>query len=69
MSGVKDAMSDLLDIDKEFISSDLITENMDDIKKAAEGDAEAIDRLRQAALQDIVLNMKLEDGALQGEEL
>jgi hypothetical protein len=69
MSGVKDAMSDLLDIDKEFISSDLVTKNMDDIKKAAEGDAEAIDRLRQAALQDIVLNMKLEDGALQGEEL
>ena len=62
-------MSDLLDIDKEFISSDLITENMDDIAKAAEGDADAIDRLRQAALQDIVLNMELEDGALQGEEL
>lgn len=64
ISQARDAMSDLLDIDEEFISADFITENLEDIGRAAEGNAEAINRLRQAALKDIVLNMELNDDAL-----
>lgn len=41
---------------------------MEDIAKAAKGDAEAIDRLRDSMLEDIVLHMEV-DGDLQGEEL
>ena len=46
MEQMKDAMSDVLGTSEEFISNDFITENLEDIEKAAKGDAEAIDRLR-----------------------
>lgn len=69
LEGTKEAMSDLLDISEEYISEDLILNNMNDIAKAAEGDANAIDRLRAAALEDIVLNMKLDDSAISNQEL
>ena len=69
LEGTKEAMSDLLDISEEYISEDLILNNMNDIAKAAEGDADAIDRLRAAALEDIVLNMKLDDSAISNQEL
>lgn len=68
MQNIKDAMSDILDIDSDFLSSDFITDNMDDIALAANGSAEAIDRLRQSALKDIVLNLTL-SGDLTNEEL
>lgn len=68
LDGMKNAMSDILDISEDFLSDDFIVNNMDDIKLAAEGDAEAIDRLRQAALEDIVLNLEL-NGDLSNEEL
>ena len=59
MTNMKDAMSDVLNISEDFLSDDFITENMEDIEKAANGDAEAIDRLRAAALEDIVMNFEL----------
>lgn len=46
LDGMKNAMSDILDISEDFLSDDFLLENMDDIKLAAEGDADAIDRLR-----------------------
>lgn len=67
--GSKKAMADLLDVTDEFISDDLITNNMEDIAKAAEGDADAIDRLRDAMLEDIVLHMDLDDDSLEGQAL
>ena len=57
MSKTKDAISDLLDIDKEFISNDFITDHMEDIAKAAKGDEDAIDRLRDASLESIMVNV------------
>lgn len=69
MMGSKSAMADLLDVTDEFISNDLITNNMEDIAKAAEGDADAIDRLRVAMLEDVVLHMDLDDDALEGQTL
>lgn len=68
LDGMKNAMSDILDISEDFLSDDFLLENMDDIKLAAEGDADAIDRLRQAALEDIVLNLEL-NSDLTNEEL
>lgn len=67
----KEAMSKLLDIDEEFLSNDFITENLDDIEKAADGNADAIDRLREAALDDVIVNItaqnNLDDSYLADE--
>ena len=45
MDGMKDAMSDVLGVSEEFISDGFITSHLEDIEKAATGDAEAIARL------------------------
>ena len=54
MTDMKDAMSDVLGTSEEFISNDFIIENLEDIEKAATGDAEAIDRLKIALSEDII---------------
>jgi TP901 family phage tail tape measure protein len=69
MSGAKEAMADLLDVTEDFISDDFVTENMEDIAKAADGDADAIDRLRSSMLEDIVMHLDLDDSALSNEQL
>ena len=61
MKDVKNAMSDVLGVSEDFLSDQFIVDNMNDIKKAAEGDAEAIDRLAIAAGKDILVNLELED--------
>lgn len=58
---MKTAMSDILGISEEFISNSFIKENLKDIKLAAEGNEEAIDRLRASAAKDIILNLKLDE--------
>lgn len=58
---MKDAMSDVLGVSEEFLSDDFIINNMEDIKLAAEGDAEAINRLAVAAGEDIIMHMGIED--------
>lgn len=57
MSGIKKALSDVLDVEEDFISADFVTNNLEDIEKAATGDAKAIDRLHQALAQQIVLDI------------
>jgi hypothetical protein len=61
MSDVKDAMSDVLGTSEEFIDDDFILEHMEDIEKAATGDAEAIDSLRKALATDILCNIMMVD--------
>lgn len=61
ISGMRSAMAKLLDISEDYVSSNFLTSNLEDIGKAAEGDAEAIDRLRQALSQDVVANLVLKD--------
>jgi hypothetical protein len=58
---MKDAMSDVLGVSKEFLSNNFIIKNMEDIKLAAEGNAEAIDRLAIAASKDILINLNIQD--------
>lgn len=67
MFNVKDAMSDVLGVSEEFLSDDFILKNMEDIKKAAEGDAEAIDRLAVAASKDILINLNIQDEGVQAQ--
>jgi septation ring formation regulator EzrA len=61
MDGMRNAMSDVLGISKEFISDDFLLQKMKDIELAAEGDAEAIDRLAIAAGRDILVNLEIKD--------
>ena len=61
MGGMKEAMADLLDISKDFIDSKFIKENMEDIKLAAEGDADAIDRLKANLVDPIVAKIAVDN--------
>lgn len=61
MNGVRDAMSDVLGISEEYIDNDYIVENLEDIEKAAEGDAEAIDRLKAAMAENIICKITAVD--------
>lgn len=69
MTGIKDAMSDVLGVSSEFLSDDFILQNMSDIEAAANGDAEAIDRLAIAAGKDILINLDFQDEGVQAEVL
>lgn len=69
MTSVKDAMSDVLGVQDEFLSDQFILDNMEDIALAAKGDADAIDRLAIAAGRDILVNLKLEDEGVRDEIL
>jgi len=53
----RDAISKLLDISEEYISEDFIIDHMNDIAAAAQGDEDAIDRLRAASLDSIMVNV------------
>lgn len=54
MSGMKDAMSDILGTSEDFISNDFIVEHLEEIEKAATGDEEAIRNLQRALSDDIL---------------
>ena len=62
LRGTRSALADILNVSEEFISTDFMESNLQDIEKAANGDAAAIDRLMKAASKDIIVNMELEDG-------
>ena len=59
MSGMKGALSDVLDVEEDLISSDFVNDHLEDIEKAATGDAAAIDRLRSAMDEEIITNITL----------
>ena len=57
MSGMKDALSDVLDVESDIIDNDFIEKHLEEIEKAATGDAEAIDALKEALAEDILLEV------------
>ena len=61
LSGMKGALSDLLGVEQDFISADFVTEHMKDIELAANGDAEAINRLALAAAKNILIHVDFKD--------
>lgn len=64
LGGLREAMSDLLNVDEQYLSSGFLSnsENLDLMKEAAQGSAEAIDELSRRAARDIVLNIALDNG-------
>lgn len=63
MSEMKDAYSDLLDVDVSGFSSEFLKskDNLEDLKLAIEGDEEAYQRLMDAAQEEIVAQVGLDD--------
>ena len=61
MVDIKDAMSDVLGVNEEFLTDSFITENLSLIEEAAEGSAEAIDKLAIIAGQSILINIAADD--------
>lgn len=64
LTDMRDAFGDLLDLTKEqekYLDGEFFAENADLIKRAAEGDAEAIDSLRRAAAEEILIKIGIEN--------
>ena len=61
MGGLKLAMSDVLGTSEDFIEDDFLAQHLEEIKKAAEGDAEAIDALKVLLAEDILCNIMVVD--------
>ena len=57
--GMKGALADVLDVEEDLISSDFVTGHLEEIEKAAQGDAEAIDSLRASMDEEIITNITL----------
>ena len=64
----RQAVADLVNVSKDDISPQFVTDNLDDIEAAADGDTEAVERLRNAAAQEILMNINAE-GNLTPEHL
>ena len=60
MDGIQDSLSDVLGVESDFISNSYVTDHLKDIEKAAEGDEAAIDRLKDALAEDIILKVMAE---------
>lgn len=69
MASMKDAMSDVLGVSEEFLSDDFIIQNMEKIKLAAKGDADAINELAIAASRDILVHLDFENDEIKNEIL
>ena len=60
----RDALADLLDVGEEtekYFDDDFITKHMNDISQAAEGNAEAIDRLRDSFADELILQVAIDN--------
>ena len=63
MGDLKKNLIDILDVSNEdagWLTDDFISRNMEDIKAAAEGSQDAIDRLRVSAAEEIITTAKVE---------
>ena len=69
IAGVRGALSDVLQVQEDFISNNFIEQNLGLIEQAVQGDAEAVDQLRASLAKDIILNIQtnLHDEQVKGE--
>ena len=67
IDAVRENMSDLLDLPFDGLSDDFVTtaENMDLMRRAAQGDEEAYNQLAEAARQDIAVHAGFDDAEFQ----
>lgn len=63
---IKDAMADTLGISENTLSNNFATtiQNLEDMRLALEGDKDAYERLQQAAYEDILIHIGLDDAEL-----
>lgn len=61
LKGMKTSLSDILGVEEDFIDSDFVTENLEDIEKAATGDEAAIERLQTALSKDLICQVMAVD--------
>ena len=61
LSHIRDGLADILDTEADFISAEFVRDHLDDITLAAEGNAEAIDRLRDAYADQMILDIALDN--------
>ena len=59
IGGVRDSLSTMLDVEKEFITESFVEDHLTDIEAASKGDEEAIRRLQLALSDDIIANILL----------
>lgn len=65
MNNMKDAMSDVLGVNEDFISDKFILDHLDDIEKAAKGDAKAIDDLAAALGKEIIYDITVDGSSAE----
>ena len=59
LSKTRSALSDVLDVEEDFITDDFVTSHLDEIANAAEGDEKAIDSLRSSMDEEIITQITL----------
>jgi hypothetical protein len=59
MSNMKKALSNVLDVESDLISSSFVEDHLEEIEKASQGDAEAIDFLRSQMDEEIIQKVSL----------
>lgn len=69
ITSVKSALSDVLGVSEDFISNDFVTNHLNDIEAAVMGDTAAIDRLKMAMAQEVVVKATFDDTELQQKAL
>lgn len=67
LEAVKQQMGDVLNVDPEGLSNDFIVNNLEDIKKLANGDLSVLSKLRAEAAKDILIKMNLQDEDLYNQ--
>lgn len=60
-ANLKEDIAGMLDTTSDLLGDDWIVSNMNDVKAAAEGDEEALKRLRENAVTEILINSNLQD--------
>ena len=61
MDEARGTVADLLDVSKDFVSDDFVAEHLEEIGRAAEGDAETIDSLKNALADDVMGKILLDN--------
>jgi len=70
LTDIRDAFGDLLDLSgdtEKYLDGDFFAKNADLIKQAAEGSEEAINNLRQAASEKVLLEIAIDNGLVGNE--
>lgn len=60
-ANLKEDIAGMLDTTSDLLGDDWIVSNMNDVKAAAEGDEQALIRLRESAVTEILINSNLDD--------